>query len=204
MISGENMKVLLATKNEHKIKELQEIINQYKIGIELISLDTLNDFDEVIEDGKTFYDNAFIKAKYYYNKYHLPCLADDSGLCVDSLNGLPGIYSARFASDINHHATSALNRKKLLKMLEKEEERKAHFSCALVYYDGQMTLFSYGELSGFITKEEKGENGFGYDSIFYVPEYQKTLAEMDENEKNKISHRYIASVIMMEKLKEVL
>lgn len=184
------MKVLFGTSNEHKIKEVKEIIAKHKLDIVLLSLKDMDVlYDEPIEDGESFLDNAIIKAKYYYEKYQIPVISDDSGLEVVALNGLPGIHSARYASINTYNSSSKDNRVKLLKELENKTNRNAKFTCVVVYYDGVNLINASGEVSGEILNHEQGDNGFGYDSLFYLPNYGKTMAEISEEEKNKLSHR---------------
>ncbi len=179
-------KIIVATHNEHKVKELQSIFSK----IELVSLKTLGYNRDIVEDGKEFFENALIKAKTIYNEYKLPVLADDSGLCIDALSGEPGIHSARFGGDIPQAKKNEL----ILEKLRDIENRDASFVCSLVLYINERKFYIVQEeLRGEIIKEAKGENGFGYDPIFFLPEYQKTLAELSENEKNLISHRRKAS-----------
>ncbi len=194
------MKILLATNNEHKVKEFKEIFEEQQIKIELLSLKEFPKVEDPVEDGSTFYENALIKAKYYYDLFKIPVFADDSGLVVEALNGEPGIHSARFASTTIHNASSKDNRLKLLKLMETKTNRKAHFVCSLVYYDGEKIINTNGEFYGEIAFAESGENGFGYDSLFYLPEYGQTVSSLDEMTKNKLSHRYKAVKAMIEKL----
>ena len=195
------MKVVLGTKNEHKLTEFLAIFKAYNYPINLVSVNLFDGLiQDPIENGKTFRDNAIIKAKYYYDLFKIPVIADDSGLCVDALDGEPGIYSARYASDININANSSDNRKKLLSKLQNLDNRKAHFTACIVFYDGTNLIVSEGNLYGQITLAEKGNNGFGYDSIFKPDGYEQTLAEMDECEKNKISHRYKAIKALINQL----
>jgi len=179
-------KIIVATHNEHKVKELQSIFG----NIELISLKILGYSKEIVEDGSSFFENALIKAKTIYNEYRIPVLSDDSGLCIDSLNGEPGIHSARFGGDIPQSQKNEL----ILKMLENKKNRDASFVCSLVLYINEKQFYIVQEeLKGEITKETKGINGFGYDPIFFLSDYKKTLAELNESEKNLISHRRKAS-----------
>ena len=184
----ENRKIIVvASNNKHKIKEIKEILTNYDI----ISLDDIGFNDEIEENGKTFKENAMIKAQTIH-KYlkksgkEYIVLADDSGLCVDSLNGEPGVYSARYAGV---HGDEQSNRNKLLKNLE-GKERAAYFCCTIViiYPDDKYQIFE-GKTYGEITKEEIGQNGFGYDCIFYSNDLKKTFGEASEEEKNSVSHR---------------
>ena len=184
------MKLLFGTSNKHKIHEVKEIIARHHINIEIVSLNDMEvKYPEPIETGKTFLENAIIKAKYYYEKYSMPVISDDSGLVVDALKGLPGVFSARFASTHTHNATSKDNRVKLLTELGSCKNRNAHFVCSIVYYDGAHIVSESGIVDGVITYEEIGSNGFGYDSLFFIPSLNKTMAEISEDEKNVLSHR---------------
>lgn len=178
------MKIILASHNEHKLVEIKDLFKD--TDIEFISLKDLNFNKEIEENGSTFEENAYIKAKTIYDMYHLPVLSDDSGLEIDALNNFPGIYSARYA---NGDFIGAMN--KILTRLEGVTNRKADFNCTICYLDenGNKHVFEgvcYGEI-GF---EMSGKLGFGYDPIFYVNGI--SFASMSLNEKNKISHRSIA------------
>ena len=181
------MKLVLASQNRHKAEEIQSILGE---DIKLLTLDEVGCKDlEIIEDGDTFEANAVKKAVTVMEKTGLPSIADDSGLCVDALGGAPGIYTARFAGE---GATDDQNISKLLKALEGVEmsERTARFVCviALAYPDREPVTF-YGDCQGKILTEKRGENGFGYDPIFYVERFEKTMAELPADVKNSISHR---------------
>lgn len=176
------MKIILATNNQNKAQEIKDIVAG--LGIEILSLKDLKDFDEVEETGKTFADNAFIKANYFHNKYKCPVLADDSGLVVPSLGNSPGVYSSRYAGE---HGNDLLNNQKLLKELKDISNRQAYFNCTVCYIDEQVHFFD-GQLHGRIAYDFKGDYGFGYDPLFEL-ENGKRLAEIPLNEKNKISHR---------------
>lgn len=182
------MKLLLASRNEGKIDEFKNILSSF--GIEVIGLNDLDDDSEVAENGLSFEENAYLKASYYYNKYKLPCIADDSGLVVDALNGAPGIYSARFSGP---NANSYQNNLKLLELMKHQKNRQAYFICVicLITNDGQVHYF-YGKLLGSIANSLLGNNGFGYDPLFIVTDYNQTLGQLDLKIKNNISHRYQA------------
>lgn len=183
------MNILIASNNLHKINEIKEIIfNLATNSINLLSPKDLNINIVPEETGKTLYENAQIKAISFYKIAQIPVIADDSGLEVDALDGLPGIHSARFS--INHDDKS--NRNKLLSLLKDKTNFNAKFHTVIAYYDGNKTLFFNGECNGTIIFEERGNNGFGYDPIFIPKGYNKTFAELTENEKNIISHRYKA------------
>lgn len=186
------MQILLGTKNKHKIIELTAIINELSPKLEIKTLNDFIDINEPVEDGNSYEENAFIKAKYYFDHFHIPVVADDSGLEVKCLNDKPGIYSARFAKIYGQEVSDENNRKILLQLLKEyrgNKKRSATFVCAILFYDGQNTFTTRGLTHGYITKEEKGTGGFGYDPIFYSDELKKTLAEATEEEKNMISHR---------------
>ncbi len=192
------MKLILASKNAHKAKEMQAILGE---GVELITLDKTTAADiDVVEDGDTFEENAIKKATEIMRATGLPTIADDSGLCVDALGGKPGIYTARFAGE---GATDDENISKLIVELDgvKEESRTARFVCVIALaVPNEEVKTCRGECEGRILTEKQGENGFGYDPIFYVPEFEKSMAELSSDVKNSISHRFKA----LNKLKESL
>lgn len=194
------MKILLATKNKHKVKELEAIFMYSQLDVDLLDLDAFFEVEEPLEDGNTFLENAIIKAKYYYTQFHIPVISDDSGIVVDALNGAPGIYSARYASVNQTNASSADNRKKLLAEMKGVTQRSARFECAMVYYDGQRCITATGKTEGTILEEEVGHNGFGYDTLFYSSEYEKPMGLLSESEKNQISHRGKASKLLIQQL----
>jgi len=181
------MLLVLATKNQGKIREIEKILE--RPGLEFRSLRDYPDIPEVQEDGQTFLDNALKKAELTALATGEMTLADDSGLVVEILAGAPGVYSARFAGE---GATDAANNQKLLSLLEgvPEEGRKARFVCTMVLFapDGAWKQ-AEGTCPGIITREPRGDQGFGYDPVFFVPNYQKTMAEIPLEEKNRISHR---------------
>ena len=181
-------KLIVASNNDHKIKEIKEILSQFPL--EVLSLKEANIDIDVEETGTTFIENAYIKAS---EIFHLAdgnmVIADDSGLSVEALNGAPGVFSARFAGE---HGNNKANNDKLLYLLEgiREEDRKAKFICAMVLIVNENEIVKVqGEAEGIITAEFRGEEGFGYDPLFFVPEYKKTFAQMSSGEKNAISHR---------------
>ena len=193
------MKVVFATSNEHKLAEVREILSGS--GIEVLSLKDVNvSMDEVEETGKTFKENAIIKAKYVAEKTGMPSLADDSGLEVDYINKEPGIYSARYMGEDTSYTIKNNNIIERLKDA-KEGERSARFVCAIaaVFPDGRI-LDTQGTMEGEIAHEIRGENGFGYDPILYLPKLKKTSAELSPEEKNAISHRGKALRSMKEML----
>lgn len=184
-------KILVASNNEHKIKEIKEILSKY--NVEIVSLKEAGIDVDVEEDGKTFMENAEKKAREIFKLDHTyMVLADDSGLMVESLGGAPGVYSARFSGE---HGNTVKNNEKLLSLLKGKdiEDRKAKFVCVMVMIvDGNNIIRVQGEVKGYIIEDGRGEGGFGYDPLFYVKEYGKTFAQMNSYDKNKISHRAVA------------
>lgn len=176
-----SMKIIFATQNQGKSKEVKNILNGN--SLQVYSLYDLGNDIEIEETGETFKENAFLKAKTIYDVYKVPVIADDSGLEIEQLDGRPGVYSARYAGE---NCTFDDNNKKVLKELEdKPEPHKARFVCHAVFYDGKNLFESVGELKGVITKSPAGEHGFGYDPIFIPEGYDKTLAELEIEEKIK-------------------
>lgn len=181
------MKIILATQNQGKIRELQELLGDE--DIEVLSLKDIEDWEDVEENGETFADNAALKARAAVEKTGLIALADDSGLEVDALDGAPGVYSARFAGEPKNDDR---NNDKLLQLLETvpDDQRLARFRCALVVATPEGKEFlTEGTVEGQILTERRGTDGFGYDPLFFVPEYARTMAELTLAEKNKLSHR---------------
>ena len=180
------MKLVFATNNVNKLKEVQEMLAN---SIELLSLKDIHCFDEIDETATTLEGNARLKASYITAKFGYNCFADDTGLEVESLHGKPGVYSARFAGE---PSDSENNMQKLLHELNGKENRKAQFRTAIcLNLDGKQFLFE-GICKGKILTEKQGEKGFGYDPIFQPKGYQQSFATMQRNEKNKISHRGLA------------
>ncbi|NEZ46835.1 XTP/dITP diphosphatase [Clostridium niameyense] len=181
-----NKKVIVASNNSHKIREIKEILIKY--NMEVMSMKEAGIEVDIEENGKTFMENAFKKADTIH-KLMPKCMiiADDSGLMVDALGGAPGIYSARFAGE---HGNYKKNNEKLLSLLKDEKNKNAKFVSAVVFIINDEEIIKVqGEINGVIIDEEKGENGFGYDPLFYVPKYNKTFAQMESELKNAISHR---------------
>ena len=194
------MKVVLASKNKHKLVEISKITE--KFGFELVLQSELGVDIDVEETGLSFEENSFLKAEAVMKATGLPALADDSGIAVDALNGEPGIYSARYGFD-----ESLDDWGRLLLLLKNTEhvpdgERQAKFVCVItmVTPEGQ-TIQARGEIHGELTREARGENGFGYDPIFFLPEFGQTSAEISMEEKNKISHRGKALSAMKERIR---
>lgn len=181
------MKILVASTNEGKIREIKQILG----NDEIITLNDIKNTVEVIENGNTFEENAKKKAKEIYNLTLVPCIADDSGICIKKYNGWPGVKTARFLGEekAGNSYSSERNKFVLSKMkgLEKEE-RQVDYITVIAYYDGKQFKIGKGILSGYIAKEAKGSNGFGFDEIFEL-EDGRTLAELNNEEKNKISSR---------------
>ena len=195
------MKVVLASKNKHKLVEISKITE--KFDMELVLQSELGVDIDVEETGTTFEENSFLKAEAVMKATGLPALADDSGIAVDALNGEPGIYSARYGFDDSLDDWGRLQL--LLKNTEHvpDGQRQAQFVAVItmVTPEGQ-TIQARGEIHGELLRAPAGENGFGYDPIFYYPPYGKSTAEMSPEEKNQVSHRANALKVFYEKLKE--
>ncbi len=191
------MKILLATKNPGKIREMNRLFKN--TGIDFMGLNKLKEVPDVLEDGRTYHENAFKKAITFYNLASMPTLAEDSGIEVDLLNGAPGIFSARFAGE---NATDRENTEKLLELLRgaPEEKRTARFVSVLCLIVNGTPYFFEGEVRGRIIEQPRGESGFGYDPVFVPEGYDRTFAELGDDVKNRISHRAAA----IEKLKDFL
>lgn len=193
-------KVVLATGNAGKVNELAQLLCDF--GLDIVAQTTLG-VGSVEETGLTFIENAILKARHASAQTGLPAIADDSGISVDALGGAPGIYSARYAGE---HASDEQNLLKLLDAMKNvpDEKRQAQFNCVLVYMrhaEDPTPLVFHGRWHGFITRESKGQGGFGYDPIFYVPELNCTSAELSKSEKQAISHRGKALAMMLDALK---
>ena len=182
------MKLIIASNNQHKLIEIREILGDF--FSEIVSAREAGIEHETVEDGTTFMENDLKKAREMTEITGCAALADDSGICVDALGGAPGIYSARFSGV---HGDDAANNRLLLEKMEGVSDRKAHYTCAiaLTYPDGR-EVTAEGYFHGEIGFEEKGQYGFGYDPLFYLPEYGCTSAQILPEEKNKISHRAVA------------
>ena len=191
--------ILLATKNNSKIKEFKDMLKPFNIKI--ITLNDLNENFEVIENGNSFEENAIIKAKYIAKETSILTIADDSGIEIEVLDGFPGIYSARFAGEKTSYD---FKNKLILSMMRNKDNRKARFVCAMAIAlpSGEVEVVKE-YIEGEINTSIKGENGFGYDPIFYLKEYDSTFAQISANIKNKISHRYKASQAVINILKEL-
>jgi XTP/dITP diphosphohydrolase len=178
-------KIILATTNKGKLADVKEILKD--IDVHILSFLDFNDYPDVEETGKTFLENAILKAKAVFDKYKIPSIGDDSGLESFQLNGEPGIFSARYAG------IDADDEKNNLKLIDKlksfPEPHNGRFVCAASYFDGKEIKSAFGEVRGEIIKKPRGKNGFGYDPLFVPDGYNLTMAELSHEEKNKISHR---------------
>lgn len=180
------MKILVATSNRHKKDELAALFQ----GASLSTPEEEGIPFSVEEDGSSFFENALIKARALFEAAGCPSLADDSGLCVDALNGGPGIYSARFGSEGGKLLSSFERNELLLAKMSGEANRKCRFVSCIVLYAGPMRFFCAQEtLEGLLLEKPRGEGGFGYDPIVFLPDFGKSVAELSIDEKNKVSHR---------------
>ncbi|MES2838463.1 MAG: RdgB/HAM1 family non-canonical purine NTP pyrophosphatase [Bacteroidota bacterium] len=180
------MQLLFATHNQNKVNELRKKVPS---SIDLISLQDINFNEEIEETGTTIEANALLKAQFIFEKFKKPCIADDTGLEVEALNGEPGVYSARYAGS---DKSDVANMQKLLQNLDSKANRNARFKSVIAYCDGNSTFIFEGIISGKIGFKQIGTNGFGYDPIFIPDGFNKTFAQMSMDEKNTISHRAIA------------
>ena len=195
------MEIVIASRNKHKITELEALLSTYIDGVKLLSLDDVGLFEDVEENGRNFEENAFIKARYAAKSGKIS-IGDDSGLCVDSLGGAPGIFSARYAGE---HGNDAANNAKLLDDLKDKADKSASFVCTIACVMPDGTEFSAeGRADGVITDKASGKGGFGYDPIFLLPELGKTFADLTAEEKNAISHRGRAVKAFAERLCEYI
>lgn len=185
--------IVAASGNAGKIREISEILNNYRV----ISCKELGFTDDIEETGKTFYDNALIKAETVAKALNMPALADDSGLCVTALSGAPGVYSARYSGT----GTDEGNIDKLLKETENVSDRSAKFvSAVVVYYPDGKIVSAQGETFGEILRARRGNGGFGYDPVFYSYDLKKSFGEASAEEKNSVSHRARALAELRKKL----
>lgn len=181
------MKIVFATNNENKIKEIQSMLPD---NITIVSLESIGCFEEIPETAETIEGNAIMKANYVTEKYGFDCFADDTGLEIEALNNEPGVFSARYAGE---HRSAEDNMNKVLSLLNEITNRNAHFKTVIcLNLNGEQFLFP-GIAKGTITSEKKGEGGFGYDPIFQPENYTETFAALSLATKNKISHRGIAT-----------
>ena len=193
------MKIVIATHNEDKLKELLKAFSNHINDIQLLTLNDFPEIGEIIEDGKTLEENALIKAREVFNLTGIPALSDDTGLKVDALNGAPGIYTARYAGEnCSYHD----NVTKLLDdmITVPVPNRKADFKTVIAYIDKDSEITAEGVAEGSIARSSVGDFGFGYDPIFFIPEANKTFAEMKIEEKEIYSHRGKAIRAIMDTL----
>src|SRR5690606_6760247 len=192
--------LIIATRNNHKVRELNALLER-ELGLPVVGLSRFSDIPEVVEDGETFEANAVKKAEAVSRALNRPVVADDSGLVVPALNGAPGVRSARYAGP---EADDRANNEKLLQALRGVEEkgREAFFVCVMALkIPGEEPRWVRGECHGRIALEPKGTHGFGYDPLFFLPEYGKTMGELPPEQKNRISHRAKASRQLLQLLK---
>jgi len=194
------MKFILASQNKHKLVEMQSILSAH--GVEVVLQGDMGLHVDVEETGTTFAENAMLKAKAICEAAKLPAIADDSGLCVDALNGAPGVYSARYGGEgLDDRGRYML----LLQNLRGQTTRAAHFACAIACaFPNGDELTAEGICPGTIAFAPMGEGGFGYDPVFFVPAFRKTFGQLTAEEKNEISHRGKALVSFQEKLETYL
>lgn len=179
-------KLFVASNNQSKIKEIKMILLENNLNTQIVCPNDYEDSEEPIEDGTSFSENSYIKAKFYHDKYHLPTIADDSGICIDFFDGKPGIHSARFLNSLNYVEKNDF----ILYLMKNANNRNARFIADICYIDENDKVYHYeGINEGEIALEQKGNEGFGYDPIFLIPEYNKTEAELGDKYKNKFSHR---------------
>ena len=192
--------LVIATRNEGKVSEFRKLLEGFDVDIK--SLQDFGPLPEIEEDGETFEDNAVKKARFAARVLGLPALADDSGLVVKVLGGLPGVHSARYAGD---DANDEANNRKLLQAMRGVEDREASFVCviAIAVPRGPALIYE-GTCNGIITEEMRGTGGFGYDPVFYYPPLGKTFAEMSQEEKNRVSHRGKAMAELKKEFDKVL
>jgi len=192
--------IVLATSNKHKVREFREMLKGY--DVDLRSLEDFGPIPEPIEDGETFDDNAYKKALHTAKVLGIPAIADDSGLSVNALGGRPGVYSARYAGS---NASDSDNCRKLLQEMDAVDDRRASFHCVISIAVPSGPALTYeGSCDGEILREKRGESGFGYDPLFYFPEFGKTFAELSMAEKNSVSHRGKALAELRQELPKVM
>lgn len=198
------MKIVLASRNQKKKKELYTLLSQYIDNIEILSLDEVGIYGEIEEDGETFEENALIKARCAASSGYIG-VGDDSGLSVDALGGAPGVYSARYAGE---HGDDEANNQLVLKNLAPFEDKSARFVCTIACVFPESCgniepIVVRGEVLGEITEKRSGNGGFGYDPYFFYPPFNKTLADVTAEEKNAVSHRGKAVKLLADQLKKL-
>jgi len=192
-------KLVIASNNPGKLREFQAMLAP--LGIEVLTQEQLG-ISEAEEPHCTFIENALAKARHVSRESSLPALADDSGICVTALGGAPGVYSARYAGD--NPKSDTRNNEKLLHEMQGVADRRAHYYCVLVlmhHADDPQPVIAEGEWHGEIAQQERGEGGFGYDPLFWLPQFGRMSAELKPEEKAQISHRALALKILLQKLK---
>lgn len=206
---SESQRWVLASNNQGKLNEFQHLFDEHDLGVELIPQAQL-DIEDAVENGLSFVENAIIKARHASRISGLPAIADDSGLCVPALGNAPGIYSARYAGENDKANRDKANNDKLIKELTPirqqtpDEPIAGQFVCVLVvvrHADDPLPIIAQGIWQGEILSEAVGENGFGYDPLFWIPQLNKASAELSKEEKSKISHRGLATKRLVEKVK---
>jgi XTP/dITP diphosphohydrolase len=199
-------RVVLATRNAHKVVELRRILNAAQLDVELVGIDAYPQLPEVPETGATFEDNALLKARAVADATGEIAVADDSGLAVDALNGMPGVLSARWAGVHGSHSDEANLRLVLAQTSDVPDERRgASFECAAAaVFPDRRELVVRGQLTGTITRRPRGSNGFGYDPIFLPADGDRTTAELSADEKDAISHRGVAFRALAAQLRDLL
>ena len=181
-------KILIATGNAHKVKEFEDIANANNLDVLFVCPRDFNDFDEPYENGNSYRENAYIKAKYYYDKYHLPTIADDSGIEIAFYDNKPGIYSSRWKNGMPYEERNKL----ICEEMKDSLDRSASFYSCIAYIENDVCKYYEGVLKGNIAFNPSGKEGFGYDPIFVPLGYYKTNAELGEDFKKEFSHRSIA------------
>lgn len=189
--------ILIATKNKHKVEEFSEMLAP--LGYEVKSLYDIEQTFDIEETGTTFEENAYIKAKAIYDAFHIEVISDDSGLCINHLNGAPGVYSARYLGEDTDYE---YKNNYIINELSDAKDRGAQYVCSICHFksDGTHEIFT-GKCVGEIAEKPLGSNGFGYDPIFYYPPFKTTLANVSDEEKNSISHRGEALKMLMKGMK---
>ena len=188
------MKLVFATNNAHKLSEVRNILS---VGYEIVSLEDLGFHGDIAETGTTLEENSRIKAQYIHDLYGVDCFADDTGLEIAALNGLPGVYTARWAGE---PSDDVKNRQKALQEMTGKSDRRARFRTVVTLISQGQTIQVEGVVNGFIATEEHGTGGFGYDPLFIPEGYDRTFAELPASTKNAISHRALAMMALKEKL----
>ncbi|MBC8322594.1 MAG: RdgB/HAM1 family non-canonical purine NTP pyrophosphatase [Candidatus Marinimicrobia bacterium] len=181
------MKIILATHNIHKMVEMKAVLKDFQVDV--LTLDDFPEIGEIPETGETLEENALLKARTVNKLSGFPAVGDDTGLEVNALDGDPGVYSARYAGE---NVTYSNNVNKLLSEMINKNDRSAQFRTVTAFVDGEDEIIAEGKIDGLITKEPKGNYGFGYDPVFYIPKMKRTFAELSAEEKNRISHRGLA------------